>query len=314
MKRITIFAGGTLAALAIAWFLTSDGLDALAQEKESRTIEATECTISLVHSAILASERVGTLRAVEFEAGQEVRKGAIVATLRDEIAVAALRKAQKEATSDVQIKYASKAAEFATAELDIAKAANTRLDGTVPQVEIKKLELGEQRGVLQIEQAQFEQDVAKLTVNEALAQVDSYVVTAPFDGIVRKVHLEPGEAVRQGDPIVEIYSESRMRITGYITIAQSYKVSTGDAVKVQLNLKDDDLAIEKIWLDGKIMLVDPEGSPLLNRVQVVAEVENKKFDATKYILTAGLDATMWIAAGSRGATQAKAPGAAANNR
>lgn len=308
MRRITIFAGGSLAALAIAWLLVADGLHVQAQQKDPRDVQATECTISLVHSAILASERVGILRAIEFAEGKEVRKGATVATLGDEIAVAALRKSEKEATSDVQIRYASKAAEFANQELEIAKTANNRLEGTVPQVEIKKLELGKQRGVLQIEQAQFEQDVAKLTVNEALAQVDSYVVTAPFDGIVRKVHRKPGEAVRQGDPIVEIYSESRMRVTGYVTIAQSYRVSTGDAVKVQLDLKDDDLAIEKIWLDGKVMLVDPEGSPLLNRVQVVAEVENQKFNESKYVLTAGLDAKMWIAAGSNEAAQATVPG------
>jgi multidrug efflux pump subunit AcrA (membrane-fusion protein) len=310
MKRLIIFSTGTLASVALVLSLTLNDSALQAQQKSSKGgIEAQECTISMQSVAILASERVGALLTVrrenakqDLEIGDQVFKGEVVATLNDTIAVAALTIAQKKATNDVQIRYAKKAEEVAKQELKISEAANEKLEGTVPQVEIKKLELAAERGTLQIEQAEFEQELAKLAVDEAAAQVDSYLVKAPFTGFVRKIHRKSGEAIRQGDPILELYSEARMRITGYVTIPESYKVSSGDAVKVQLDIKDADLEIEKIWLDGKILLVDPEGAPILNRVQVVAEVLNKKSN-NKYILKAGLDAKMWISPGSGAGAQ-----------
>lgn len=269
------------------------GLSNAQAQKAAIIIDAKECTISLKHSAVLASERVGILAKFELELGQKVKAGETVAKLRDDIARLAYEKAVKQSTNDVQIKYASSAAEVAQQELEIALSANAKLLGTVPEVEVKKLRLAARKGELQIESAQFEQDVAVLTTGEALAQVKSYVVTAPFDGTVRRVLRKAGEAVRQGDPILEIYSERVMRVTGYITIEQSYTVQVGDAVAVQLVLNKVDLDIEKVFHYGKIMLVDPEGSPLLDRVQVVAEVKNTKQNQ-RYILRAGLDALMKI--------------------
>jgi biotin carboxyl carrier protein len=312
MKRLTALTCGTITVLALLLFLNSGSTSVEAQQKVGKDIAASECTISMKQVAILASERVGVLKTVkrasasqDLDLGHQVFKGEVVASLNDDIPVAALKTAKKKAKNDVQIRYADKAAQVAEQELEINKVANAKLEGTVPAVEIKKLELAAERGTLQIEQAQFEFDVAKLTVEEAEAQVDSFLVKAPFDGFVRKIHRHPGESVRQGDPIMEVFSEATMQITGYISIAQSYKVSSGDLVKVQLVLKEADLEIERIWLDGTVALVDPEGAPLLNRVKVVAEVANKKV-ANKYILKAGLDANMWIKPGSHAAIQAAA--------
>ncbi len=61
--------------------------------------------------------------------------------------------------SDVEVRYAKKAAELADLEYQKAIEANRRLNGTVPQLEVNRLRLQAEMAHLQIEQAQRELDL-----------------------------------------------------------------------------------------------------------------------------------------------------------
>ena len=47
--------------------------------------------------------------------------------------------------------------------------------------------------------------------NEAQAQLDTFSIRAPFAGVVTRVHRGKGEAVRQGDQVLELVSTQRVR-------------------------------------------------------------------------------------------------------
>lgn len=291
MKRVkwmaTCGAAGVLSLAVASWFGTSQSVvEAQNFAPKSSTITAKDCAIAIIDSALLAADRPGILDHLELEDGDEVQANQKVAGLKDGIARSALATATEKARNDVQERYADKATQFANKELEIAKDANAKLPGTVPLLEVQKLILAAERGTLQVEQAQAERTIAILTKGEAEENLKTYEVMAPpYDCRVSKVLKKKGEAVRQGDPIIEVISTGRMKIEGYVTPAESFAIKPGDAVTVQLK---EPAEYANMKFPGVVKFVDPRvvGG---KQVMVTAYVKN-----TKEILKDGLPAVMTI--------------------
>lgn len=296
MKRLL-----TLSAVLLAfglWWAVSDSPDSVAEAqkaakqprgKKRSPILLYRCRIKLIHRVTLSSDRPGVLAFVEPEEGDGVKAGQQVAGLRDEVARAVLASATKKASNDVQIRYAKKATDVAEVEYNKALQTNRKVPGTVPDIEIRRLYLAYEKGSLQIEQADHEFAIAALETKEAAAQLETYQVKAPFDGVVTRVYKRKGEAVRQGDPILEVVSTRRVRVEGYVDIHDVGNVKPGDPVIVQLDIPDVDLPVEKEFFQGQIAFVDPGVQSVTKQTRIWAEVTNRG-----NILRAGLTAKMTI--------------------
>ena len=247
------------------------------------------CRISLIDEVTLASERPGTISFVVPEEGDTVRAGQQVAGMRDDVARATARIAQVKAKNDVQIRYAKKSSQVAQVEHEKALQTNEDVIGAVPDIEIQQLRLAAEKTLLQIEQAQLELSVNGFVHDEKIADLKTFRVEAPFDGIVTRVYKRPGEAVRQGDPILEMASTQRVRVEGYIDLKHIWTVKPGAVVSVQLDIPGVDLSVEKEKFAGRIVFVDPAVQPVTRKARVWAEVVNRK-----EILRAGLQGTMTI--------------------
>jgi len=298
MRRLVLASGG----FSLAFFLTVmhfQNQSVLQAQAPARRIEiiAQDARILIKDEAILASERAGIIEFVLPEEGDAVEANQELARLKDGVARATLAKEEERARNDVQIRFARKSSEVADKELEISTTANARVQGAVPQVEIQKLELASQKGKLQIEQAAFEQKIAELTVTENLEALKTHQVIAPFAGTVSKVHRKPGEAVRQGDPILEILSTSRVKVEGFVSAAESYRISPGDPVEAELKLSLTEVREAAGTFPGIVKFVEPRVD-VGGRVKVTAEVQNPRG-----ILKAGLEARMRIIPG--GARQAR---------
>ncbi len=116
--------------------------------------------------------------------------------------------------------------------------------------------------------------------------------------MVTKRYKSAGEAVRQGDIILKIESTSRLHVEGRINVKDMFQVKRGDKVKVQLNIPGLKLPKEQQELEGVVKLVDLTVEPVLQKVRVVAEVQNPDD-----ILKAGLPTTMTIYPGTGKAVQ-----------
>ena len=296
MRRLALTAGSLALAAAITMsLLESTGDQARAQNGRlvQRKVIATDCSVLLIDKATLASDRPGIIGFLKSEEGDAVTANAPVAALKDEIARAALATAEEKASSNIQEDYAIQAHKVAVKEREIAEDANRRVPGAVPKLELDKLELAEERFRLAIEQAKVDGRINVLTAKEAQVQLDTYQILAPFKGVVSKVHKKPGEAVRQGDPILEIISTARMKVEGYISIPDWKTVKVGDPVTVTLNptefnLRPDDPVFSKKFT-GTVRYIAPTIEPLLKRVLVRAEVKNPDG-----ILLEGMNASMVI--------------------
>ena len=91
---------------------------------------------------------------------------------------------------------------------------------------------------------------------------------------MRRILKRKGEAVRQGDPILELVSVCRVKVQGYLPIEDRWTVKPGDTVQVQIDIPGSDLAIEKEIFEGKVIFVDPTVSLVNQSCRVWAEVKN----------------------------------------
>ena len=279
--------------------ITIGTTNAIAQNPPAsgKPVEVKGCSVLLLDQVQLSSGVPGILDQMSLDEGDAVASEQVVLKLQADVIKAQKAIAVKEAKNDVEIRYARKAAELADAEYRKALEANRRLAGVVAEVEVDRLRLAAERAHLQIEQAEHQLAVAQLRADEAEANFQVYQLKAPFSGIVTRKFKSRGEAVRQGEPILEIKSTQRVRVEGYIGVKDMYDIARGDKVIVQLELAD----MEKITqqeLDGFIKFVDLSVEPITQKVRVWAEVHNP--DA---ILKPGLNATMKIFPGTRKAVE-----------
>ncbi|MHC4879883.1 MAG: efflux RND transporter periplasmic adaptor subunit [Planctomycetota bacterium] len=280
-----------LAAAAAVCVAAFNGDTANAQQPSgSQGIKAEQCLVVLKDFATLAADRPGILEFVEPKEGDTVREGEVIAKLKDKVIQATLKKEVKRASNDISVQYAMKAAEVAHAAHQMATDANLKVPGAVPQAELDKLKLEAEKFDLSTVNAQLEMEVADLQVEETRATLDTYKVEAPFDGHVAKVHRNKGEAVRQGDPIIEVISTRQLKIEGFVTIAESYRIKRGDRIQVRMKTEDLNLPQFKTQtFPGTVVFVDPRGSGLTGLVKVIGEVDN-----VRDILKPGLPTEMTI--------------------
>ncbi len=292
MKRLFL-----VATIGLVFGLYGAGADQLMSQQATaqRRVRSTapirllHCRIHLKDHATLASERIGILGSVDLEEGDLVQKGQQVARLKDEVAKAVLERTEKEASNRVEIQYAQASFKVAYTEYQKALEANLDVPKSIPDIEVLRLHLAARRAELQIEQAQHRFAVTLLNAKEARAQLDTYRVEAPFDGVVTQVFKSKGEAVRQGDPILEIVSTKQVRVEGHVSVNEATNVKRGTCVQVRLDIPSGETDVKRETFEGQIVFVDVTTQPITGQVRVLAEVTNRD-----NILRAGLTATMII--------------------
>lgn len=258
----------------------------------SGVVVAQRSRVILEDEATLASDRPGILGFVEPDEGDQVTAGQQVAGLKDAVAKAALAVAARTAESDVDIRYAEKAAAVAVEVLRKSEQANVQNPGNVPQVQISQLRLDAERAKLQIEKAEFDRGIAELERDQAAAELETYQIVSPLDGIVTEVLKHAGEAVQQGDPILRVVRTDVVRVEGDVSVADAFRVQPGDSVKVRLDsskLQGLPKELADREFEGKIGFVDPTAKLVSNTVRVWATVPNEG-----NFLKAGLPAVMEI--------------------
>ena len=191
------------------------------------------CRIKFAQRATLASGQMGILKSVLQKEGLPVQENKPVAAVDDSVQQARIIVATEEAKNKIDILYAKKAVELAKTEVEKAEAVNRDIEGTVPDIEVLKLKLAAERGALQVGLAEHEARVKELQLKLAETELKTFVINAPFNGIVTKVFKHQGEAVRQGDPIVEIVNPNVIRAEGTVLLKDAWRIKTGDTVVLE---------------------------------------------------------------------------------
>jgi RND family efflux transporter MFP subunit len=242
--------------------------------------------VGLVYEAQVPAEEAGVLVKVNVREGHHLKAEQPLAKINDSqavmqhrVATAEHKAAEEKASSTVDIRYAKAASEVAKAEWEKSRQANKKQPGTVSDIEVERQRLTYHRGLLEIERAQSEQVIARLTADAKKVEIDAAeeairrrVIRAPVDCVVVQVYLHEGEWVKPGDPVFHVMKLDKLQVEGDIEFARFSPSQIIDKpVTVEATLQE-----RKVTFEGRIIFVKPLLDPSGKRFQVQAEVENRQ--------------------------------------
>lgn len=286
-------------ALAFVLAAIAIGTVAIAQQPQRPVRAARDTTVDVPYSPMdtarfrvgfiddpqVAGQEPGILVEINVKEGNMVKAGESLGKIEDSqpvmqgrIAEAEHKAALEKANSTVDIRYAKAASEVAKAEWEKSRQANRKQPGTVSDIEVERQRLTYHRGILEIERAQSEQKIARLTadaknveIEAALKAVERRLITSPVDGMVVQVYLQKGEWVKPGDPVVHVVKLDQLKVEGSVELAKFIPSQVLDSpVTIEATLQN-----RKVKFEGRIVFV----KPIVNTIgeyQIRADVENRK--------------------------------------
>ena len=287
---------GRVLSLGLILLLTAtSGGDEKAVSRSTGRIRIEKCHINLIDQVTLSFDRAGILKVLEWKEGDSVEKGTLLAQVADEVARATLAVARKKASDEVELQFArvaKKAADTEHRRLLNANQIALEKGGKEPvaQLEIDKAQLAADKAELSIKKAEQDLALNQLEAEVKAAELDTCSLRAEFPGKVHKIFRKKGEAVRQGDPVIEIVNTDRVRVEGNVSPSDLRFAKQGAKVRVWRN--DDGQSNEKEFLEGHLTFIAQVSNPIDRKTRVYADIENRG-----NLLRAGHEAIMEIQVG-----------------
>lgn len=268
-------------------------------EDLSEVIRVPAAVVKIADSVAVPAEYAGVLTELSVREGQILKVGDPIAKLKDEELRMRLERADYEdqiarlkAANDIDIRFAKKSNEVAESDLSRSYRSNAKVANAVSIGKLERQVLERDRTVLQREQAvrdfEVEKLKAKVTGNEvALSKMlmEKTEIRAPIDGMVMSIERRQGEWVEPSETVVRLIRVDRLRVEGFVPVADAVKIKIGTPVQVKFS---------QAWLveqefSGNIVFVSPEANPVNSQVLVWAEIKDPEKN-----LVAGLRGEIFV--------------------
>ena len=187
--------------------------------------------------AVLATRAAGIVEELPFDQGDRVRRGDLIARLKDEGKEAAVETARKV---------------LSQREAETSAAQRLAEKGSLP-----KLQLDGVQSALAAARAQFDAAVADLERN---------AVRAPFDGMVDKVDADLGGSLPSGAPVATVLSLDPILARGEVSERDLVHVKPGDKARVRLVSGEE--------AEGTIRYISRDATPATRTFRVEVAVPN----------------------------------------
>lgn len=158
-----------------------------------------------VVQTLLSAQISGRILEINAEAGQKIRKGAVLVRL--------------DARESQQTSLAAEAA---------ASNAEAHLERTIKLFQQKFV------SAAAVDRARADFTMAKAQAKAAGAGISHAVLSAPMDGLVAKRHVEVGEVALPGNPLLTLYQPDRLRVTVALPQGHLDEIQSQPAVRVRV--------------------------------------------------------------------------------
>jgi multidrug efflux pump subunit AcrA (membrane-fusion protein) len=270
--------------LLISPAIPADARKALQADSKSSGVVIERCLVTVIEQVAVPAKEAGVLEKLLVREGTFVTAGQQIGQL--DVEKSALEKQQaelellvadKNAENDVNVRFAKASWEVAEAHYIRALKANEQVKDSVAPTEVAERKLNAAKAKLQIEQAERDLDVARVTVRAkaglvelADANVRRRTIVAPTSGMIVELHKLAGEFLNPGDPVIRVMRVDRLRVEGFLNADKHGQEINGRPVMVEALLPGG----KREKFAGKIVFVSPEIEPVTNHIRVWAEVEN----------------------------------------
>lgn len=199
--------------------------------------------VEAVHAATVSGQTSGRVADIMFDVGDSVPAGATILRLVSEDQQGGLQQAQA-ALADAQ------------ASLKVDQLELNRINELFGKGVVSKAELERAQGRVGSREAQVKN--AEGALRRARQQLDYTVVKAPFGGVVSERHIELGEAVAPGTPLMSGFDPEQLRVV--VGIPQDIADKVRQSATVQVEHQSALLTPEKV-------LVYPAADPASGSVK-----------------------------------------------
>ena len=191
-----------LALLVPFWVSASDSLTSEVVARVKMPLEyRVDGVVEARQQATLSAEVAGKIESVNFDIDDFVREGEVVLRIRDREYRAQQQKASAaldEARANLQ-----------DAELEFKRNQDLRKQKLISESVFDKAKAN-------LQAAQARQASAEANLSQAEEQLGYTVVKAPYSGVVVQRHVEPGETVKPGQPIMSGYALGQLRVVAQV--------------------------------------------------------------------------------------------------
>lgn len=177
--------------------------------------------IEAVQQSTVSAQTSGTVQALPFDVDDSVAAGALIVQLED---------------SEQQARLAQAQAAMAEAQAGAVDARQRyeRIQTVHERGLVSRQELDQARNALNAAQARVER--AKAALAEARQQLDYTRIVAPYGGILTERHVELGEAVNPGQPLLSGLSLEQLRVV--VDLPQRYAAAARADRRARVTLAD----------------------------------------------------------------------------
>ena len=185
--------------------------------------------IEAVHKATMTAETSGRIAQVYFDVDDIVTRGDVIARFRNE---------KQKAELDLSLA----GLEEAKAEYERSQSDFTRFEDLFNRKLVAVSALDKARSDLKAAEAR--RNAAEARIKRAREDFENTIIRAPYSGIVTRRHIEVGEAVSPGSPLVSGLSLDAIRAV--VDIPQAYVDAVRNNKKAIIYLANDTLESEAI--------------------------------------------------------------------
>ena len=196
--------------------------------------------------ATVVSQQLTSIRVKE---GDTVTKGQLLATLESSVVLAEYEAAKAIANDRSGV-------EVAMIDVQETKGKMQRMQGAFSSGATNALEIEKSRNEYTKALAILEQQKSLLvraakTAQTAKAQVEGFMIRAPFDGIVVEQHFSVGNFVRSGDPVFSVVAPAKLRAELNLPLSLFGKLKAGETIELTGGAPVSDL------VEGQLKFVSP---------------------------------------------------------
>lgn len=207
---------------------------------------STEATVEAVKQSTIAAQVSGRVTAVNFDAGDYVKAGTVIVRLTAEELSSAV------AGSRAQVAQTE-------AELANARANYQRQQALYQQKFISQAALD--RAAAEFRAAEAAARAARAGVGQTAAVSSYTVITAPYSGVVAARHVEVGETVSPGKPLMTGFDPKDMRVIANVPQYKLAEVKAAPRVAVEIPSLNR-------WIDATGVTVLPSADAATHTVKV----------------------------------------------
>lgn len=202
----------------------------------------------------ISSKTPGRLATVKVEMGQEIKDGAVLATLENRDTAMMIKQSQAQ--------LASAKAQKAQADLDAERIQKLQNEGATTDAELSGVKTKKSLADASLDAANASLSLAKETMANS-------VIRAPFDGIIVKRNANPGQTVSPGVVLFTLHDLSSMILEAGIPERDLSRVQVGQAVEMTVE------AYPGQTFQGKIKIVGKSLDPATRKVPLQIEFPNE---------------------------------------